>query len=179
MWRGESERILRKIFEDAGKRDRAIIFFDEFDAIGGQRNEHSHEASRHLVAQLLTLMDGFDKYENVIVLAATNRIEDIDTALRRPGRFDRELVFTHPTEPGRMAILESASRNLVLAPGTDLQRLAEVTDGWSGAELAAIFDEAVVNAAADDRPAITAEDLVIGYERAGAHRTGRKARNTR
>jgi transitional endoplasmic reticulum ATPase len=179
MWRGESERILRKIFEDAGKQDRAIIFFDEFDAMGGQRNEHSHEASRHLVAQLLTLMDGFEKYENVIVLAATNRIEDIDHALRRPGRFDRELAFKHPTVQGRRDILTSASSGLVLAPGVTLDNLVDPTDGWSGAELVAIFDEAVINAAVDDRPAITGEDLLIGYERAAAGRAGRLPRKSR
>lgn len=73
MWVGESERILRRIFEDAGRQPRSLIFFDEFDSIGGQRSERAHEASRHLVAQLLTLMDGFTRYENVIVLAATKQ----------------------------------------------------------------------------------------------------------
>jgi transitional endoplasmic reticulum ATPase len=176
MWRGESERILRKIFEDAGKQNRAIIFFDEFDAIGGQRNEHSHEASRHLVAQLLTLMDGFEKYENVIVLAATNRVDDIDTALRRPGRLDRELNFPYPNEAGRLDILTKAAANLVLAEGLPLDQIVKATDGWTGAELAGIWDDAVVTAAVDSRTAISGEDLLVGYERAATHRTGRRPR---
>jgi transitional endoplasmic reticulum ATPase len=179
MWRGESERILRKIFEDAGKQKRSIIFFDEFDSIGGHRSEHSHEASRHLVAQLLTLMDGFEKYDNVIVLAATNRVDDIDTALRRPGRFDRELAFPYPTAAGRFDILKKAAANLVLAPGLPFDQIVEQTEGWSGAEIAGIWDDAVVTAAVDDRRAISGEDLLVGYERAAVHRTDRRPRRAR
>jgi transitional endoplasmic reticulum ATPase len=91
-WYGQSEEILRRLFEDAAKQERgAIIFFDEIDSVAGQRRDESHEASRRVVAQLLALMDGFTPDNNVVVVAATNRPQDIDAALRRPGRFDWEI----------------------------------------------------------------------------------------
>jgi transitional endoplasmic reticulum ATPase len=173
MWRGESERILRKIFEDAGDQDRAIIFFDEFDSIGGQRSEHAHEASRHLVAQLLTLMDGFTPYQNVVVIAATNRVEDVDKALRRPGRFDWELAFPYPTASDRADILRKSANGVALADDLPIHLVAARTEGWTGAELAGIWREAVLVAAVDDRPLVSAEDLIVGYERAAAHRARR------
>lgn len=95
-WYSESEEILRKLFERAAEHKPAIIFFDEIDSIAGQRAEESHEASRRVVAQLLTLMDGFASDDNVVVIAATNRPQDIDAALRRPGRFDWEIHFPLP-----------------------------------------------------------------------------------
>jgi transitional endoplasmic reticulum ATPase len=92
-WYGQSEELLRKLFEDAEKQKQAIIFFDEIDSVAGQRADESHEASRRVVAQLLTLMDGFTK-NNVVVIATSNRPQDIDIALRRPGRFDWVSIFT-------------------------------------------------------------------------------------
>ena len=173
MWVGESERILRKIFEDAGRQERALIFFDEFDSIGGQRNERSHEASRHLVAQLLTLMDGFTRYENVIVLAATNRIDDIDRALRRPGRFDWELSFPPPTLRDRVDILKKSASGIAVAADLPYAEVAVRTEGWTGADLAAIWREAVLIAADDGREIVTAEDLLVGLGRAALHHASR------
>jgi transitional endoplasmic reticulum ATPase len=95
-WLGQSEELVRRIFEDAAKQERAIIFFDEIDSIAAHRETESHEASRRVVAQLLTAMDGFTKDQNVIVIATTNRPQDIDVALRRPGRLDWEIHFPLP-----------------------------------------------------------------------------------
>jgi transitional endoplasmic reticulum ATPase len=173
MWVGESERTLRKIFEDAGRQERALIFFDEFDSIGGQRSERSHESSRHLVAQLLTLMDGFTRYENVIVLAATNRIDDIDGALRRPGRFDWELSFPHPALQDRVDILKKSASGISMAADLPYAEVATRTEGWTGADLAAIWREAVLMAADDGREIVTAEDLLVGHERAALHHASR------
>lgn len=175
MWVGESERVLRKIFEDAGRQERALIFFDEFDSIGGQRSERAHEASRHLVAQLLTLMDGFRQYEHVMVLAATNRIEDIDSALRRPGRFDWELVFPRPSHADRIDILIKSSKGVSVSEGLPYHEIALRTDGWTGADLAAIWRECRLLAATEGRNVVTAEDLYVAHERAAAHRARRPA----
>ena len=98
-WYGESEELLRKLFESAAKHEKAIVFFDEIDSVAAQRADQSHEASKRVVAQLLTLMDGFSSNANVIVIAATNRPQDLDVALRRPGRFDWEIEFPYPDEP--------------------------------------------------------------------------------
>ena len=87
-WYGQSEELLRRIFESAGNDDKAIVFFDEIDSVAAQRDDRSHEASKRVVAQLLTLMDGFSSSEGIVVIAATNRPQDLDVALRRPGRFD-------------------------------------------------------------------------------------------
>ena len=95
-WYGQSEEILRMLFEDAAHQDQAIIFFDEIDSVAGQRNDETHEESRRVVAQLLALMDGFTSDSNIVVIAATNRPQDIDAALRRPGRFDWEIDFPLP-----------------------------------------------------------------------------------
>lgn len=173
MWVGESERILRKIFEDAGRQERSLIFFDEFDSIGGWRSERAHEASRHLVAQLLTLMDGFTQYDNVIVLAATNRIEDVDGALRRPGRFDWELPFPHPQQQDRVDILMKSAEGISVAVDIPYEDIASRTDGWTGADLAAIWRQAVLMAADEAREIVTAEDLYVGHQRAAIHRARR------
>lgn len=154
MWVGESERALRNIFEDACRQERALIFFDEFDSIGGQRSERAHEASRHLVAQLLTLMDGFRQYEHVMVLAATNRIGDIDSALRRPGRFDWELVFPRPSHADRIDILNKSSKGVSVSQGLPYHEIASRTDGWTGADLAAIWRECRLLAATEGRSAV-------------------------
>ena len=100
-WYGQTEELLRKLFEAAGKEDKAIIFFDEIDSVAAQRGDESHEASKRVVAQLLTLMDGFTSHPNVVVIAATNRPQDLDVALRRPGRFDWVIHFPYPDHSGR------------------------------------------------------------------------------
>lgn len=158
---GDTEQILRRIFQEAQTRPRAIVFFDEIDSIAGERNEGSHEASDRLVAQLLTEMDGFSQAEgNVIVLAATNRPDRIDPALRRPGRFDWEITFGLPDADDRLAILEVDARRFSTVEPLPLESIADESAGWSGAELASIWTEAALLAARDDRPAIDGEDLM-------------------
>lgn len=169
-WYGESEEILRRIFSDASKRTPSIVFFDEIDSVAGQRNEEAHEASKRVVAQLLTLMDGFSPDANVTVIAATNRPQDIDIALRRPGRFDWEIDFPLPDRADREAILQISARELATADPLPHAWVAASSEGWSGAELSAIRKEAALLAADDDREIIMTEDYLAGHERVAAQR---------
>ncbi|WP_244909099.1 ATP-binding protein [Microbacterium sorbitolivorans] len=167
-WVGDTEDTLRKIFEaaTASKSGRAIIFFDEIDSIAERRSGDSHESSHRLVAQLLTLMDGFDdKGKSVIVIAATNRAEALDPALLRPGRFDWEIQFGLPSLTDRLEILSVRASKLTTEGQLPLEDIAALTNGWSAAELTAIWTEAALVAAGDDRGAITSEDLAVAYER--------------
>lgn len=165
-WVGDSEETLRRIFEAASKSERAIIFFDEIDSLAEQRSGDTHEASKRLVAQLLTLMDGFDQNAgNVVVVAATNRINDIDIALRRPGRFDWEIEFGMPDAYDRLEILRVSMRNLSVVGELPLEEVAERTDGWSAAQVSSLWTEAALLAAADSRKSISPEDLAEAYER--------------
>lgn len=166
-WLGDSESLLRRIFEAAEAADRAIVFFDEIDSLAEKRNEDTHEASKRLVAQLLTLMDGFDNQAagNVIVIAATNRVDDIDIAIRRPGRFDWEIEFGMPTATDRLAILEASGARLTLSCPLPLEEVAERSEGWSAAKLTAIWTEAALLAAKDSRSAICDLDFVEAFER--------------
>jgi transitional endoplasmic reticulum ATPase len=164
-WYGQSEELIREIFEDAAKQERAIVFFDEIDSLASQRNDASHEASRRIVGQLLTVMDGFTSDSNVIVLATTNRLCDIDTALRRPGRFDWEINFPLPSRQDREAILVASARPLSVGPDLPHSIIADMTDSWSPAALGAIWSEAALLAVQDDREVILAEDYFGGYER--------------
>ncbi len=169
-WLGQSEELMRRLFEHAEKHAPAIIFFDEIDSIAGHRTDESHEASRRLVAQLLTLMDGFRAAANVIVIAATNRPQDIDVALRRPGRFDVEVDFPLPDLSDRREILIAATRRLAVGDGLRHEEIAAHTEGWSAAELANIWSEAALVAAMDDRARILDEDYLAGFERVGLQR---------
>lgn len=168
-WYGQSEELLRKIFE-AASNNKAIIFFDEIDSVAAQRDGDAHEASRRVVAQLLTLMDGFNSTTNVVVIAATNRPQDLDVALRRPGRFDWEIEFPFPDLTDREDILMKTARHLETAERLPHKYLAERTVGWSPAELAAVWSEAALLAVADDRGSILAEDYVGGFERVARQR---------
>lgn len=168
-WFGESEETLRRIFEDAKEHAPSIIFFDEIDSVATQRAE-SHEASRRVVAQLLTLMDGFASASNVVVIAATNRPQDIDIALRRPGRFDWEIEFTLPTLEDRCAILSASAAGLDTTGALPHDAIAARTEDWSSAELAAIWSEAALLAIADKRSTIVAEDYVGGHSRVAGQR---------
>ncbi len=143
---GESEARLREIFEEAQKNAPAIIFIDEIDAIAPKRDEVVGEVERRVVAQLLALMDGLKERGNVIVIAATNRINAVDPALRRPGRFDREIEIPLPDKQGRLEILQIHTRNMPLAKDVDLEKLAEITHGYTGADLAALVREAAMHA---------------------------------
>jgi ATP-dependent 26S proteasome regulatory subunit len=164
-WYGESEEMLRRIFEHAARQERAIVFFDEIDSVAGQRAEESHEASRRVVAQLLTSMDGFSADDNVVVIAATNRPQDIDAALRRPGRFDWEIRFPLPDRTDREEILRKGAGRLSTRGVLSHEIVADKTEGWSAAELSAIWSEAALIAASGGRSAIRDEDYVGGFER--------------
>lgn len=169
-WYGESEKILRTIFEDASRQKRSIVFFDEIDSIATQRNDEAHEASRRVVAQLLTLMDGFSPDSNVVVIATTNRPQDIDIALRRPGRLDWEIDFRLPTREDREEILQIAAKKLSTSPPLPHALVAEKTNSWSAAELTAIWSEAALLAVDDGREVILSEDYLGGYMRVADRR---------
>lgn len=167
-WVGDSEGTLRKIFEAAttSASGHAIIFFDEIDSIAERRTGESHEASKRLVAQLLTLMDGFDeKGSNIVVIAATNRVDSLDPALTRPGRFDWEIEFGIPTLVDRLEILRVGASHLQTIGTLPLEDVAVLTAGWSAAELSSIWAEAALLAASERRDRISAEDVAQGYER--------------
>ncbi|MDQ4088434.1 MAG: AAA family ATPase, partial [Pseudomonadota bacterium] len=143
---GESEKRLRELFEEAGKAAPSIIFIDEIDSIAPKRGQVTGETEKRLVAQLLSLMDGLQPRQNLIVIAATNRPEAIDEALRRPGRFDREIIIGVPDEAGRREILAIHTRGMPLADGVELGELARKTYGFVGADLAALTREAAIEA---------------------------------
>ncbi|HDD26181.1 MAG TPA: AAA family ATPase, partial [Acidilobales archaeon] len=143
---GESEQRLREIFEEAKKHSPAIIFIDEIDAIAPKRDEVLGEVERRVVAQLLTLLDGLQSRGDVIVIGATNRPHALDPALRRPGRFDREIEIPLPDKHGRLEILQIHTRNMPLAKDVDLRKIAEITHGFTGADLAALVKEAAMYA---------------------------------
>jgi transitional endoplasmic reticulum ATPase len=169
-WFGQSEELVRKIFDDAAQQPRAIVFFDEIDSLAFQRKDESHEASRRIVGQLLTSMDGFTPETNVVVIATTNRPGDIDVALRRPGRFDWEIHFPLPSRPDREAILRTSARALNVGGELPHSLIADNTDGWSPADLTAIWSEAALLAVQDDREEILAEDYFGAYDRVAAQR---------
>jgi len=145
-WYGESERRLREIFREAKENAPSIIFIDEIDAIAPKREEVTGEVEKRVVSQLLALMDGLEARGDVIVIAATNRPEALDPALRRPGRFDREIRIGVPDKNGRKEILQIHTRNMPLADDVDLDELARITHGFVGADLAALAREAAMNA---------------------------------
>ena len=161
---GESEKRLREVFEEAAQSAPSIIFIDEIDSIAPKRGQVSGEAEKRLVAQLLTLMDGIEPRQNLVVIAATNRPEAIDEALRRPGRFDREIVVGVPDEPGRREILGIHTRGMPLAEGIDLDDLARRTYGFVGADLAALVREAALEAVRRILPRINFEEASIPPE---------------
>ncbi|HTR18162.1 MAG TPA: CDC48 family AAA ATPase [Acetobacteraceae bacterium] len=141
---GESEQRLRDVFQQAGQRAPSIIFIDEIDSIAPKRDATHGEVERRLVAQLLTLMDGLEPRQNVVVIAATNRIDSIDEALRRPGRFDREIVLGVPDRDGRRQVLAIHTRGMPLAEDVDLDALARATYGFVGADISALAREAAM-----------------------------------
>ena len=170
-WLGESENLLRKLFQVAAKDGKAIIFFDEIDSVAVERGDTTHEASKRIVAQLLTLMDGFSSDDNVVVIAATNRPQDLDAAVRRPGRFDWEIEFPHPNEGDREDILtKKASQHRIRDP-LPHGLVARHSEGWSGADLAAIWTEAGLLAVKDNRDEIREEDYIGGFERVSRYKT--------
>nr|XP_028573113.1 transitional endoplasmic reticulum ATPase-like [Podarcis muralis] len=158
---GESESNLRKAFEEAEKNAPAIIFIDELDAIAPKREKTHGEVERRIVSQLLTLMDGLKQRSHVIVMAATNRPNSIDPALRRFGRFDREIDIGIPDSVGRLEILQIHTKNMKLADDVDLERVANETHGHVGADLAALCSEAALQAIRKKMSVIDLEDDTI------------------
>ncbi len=152
---GDSEKRLREIFQEAKSKAPSIIFLDEIDAIGPKRSEVQGEVEKRVVAQLLSLMDGLGGRGQVVVIGATNLPDNLDPALRRPGRFDREVVINPPDASGRLEILEVHTRGMPLAADVDLRRLASVTHGFVGADLTALCREAAMNRVRVQLPAWT------------------------
>ncbi|MFS0772551.1 CDC48 family AAA ATPase [Sphingomonas sp. 1P08PE] len=161
---GESEGKLREIFEEASKSAPSIVFIDEIDSIAPKRGQVQGEAEKRLVAQLLTLMDGLEARANLVVIAATNRPEALDEALRRPGRFDREIVVGVPDERGRREILGIHTRGMPLGDKVDLAELARTTYGFVGADLAALAREAAIEAVRRIMPRLNLEERTIPPE---------------
>jgi transitional endoplasmic reticulum ATPase len=165
---GESEQKLRKIFEEAEENAPSIIFIDELDAIAPKREDVQGEVERRVVAQLLATMDGLKARGQVIVIGATNRVNALDPALRRPGRFDREIEIGVPDETGRLEVLHIHSRGMPLtAEGdnrVDLQNLAHITHGFVGADLNALCREAAMKALRRYLPQFNLEDEEIPQE---------------
>ncbi len=142
---GEAEKRIRDIFDEAEKNAPSIIFIDEIDAIAPKREESYGEVERRVVAQLLATMDGLKSRGKVIVIGATNRPNAIDPALRRPGRFDREIEIGVPGKNARLSILKIHTRNMPLTPDVKLEKLAEITHGFVGADLEALCKEAAMS----------------------------------
>jgi transitional endoplasmic reticulum ATPase len=155
---GESEARLREMFQQAQKNSPSIIFIDELDAIAPKREEVTGEVERRVVAQLLALMDGLTGRGNLIVIGATNRPEALDPALRRPGRFDREIEIGVPDKKGRFEILQIHTRGMPLSKDVDLKKLSEMSHGYTGADLSALGRETAMKALRRYLPEINLED---------------------
>jgi transitional endoplasmic reticulum ATPase len=155
---GESEARLREIFQQAQQNSPSIIFVDELDAIAPKREEVTGEVERRVVAQLLALMDGLSGRGNVIVIGATNRPSALDPAIRRPGRFDREIEIGVPDKQGRYEVLQIHTRGMPLAEDVDLKKLAELSHGYTGADLAALGRETAMKALRRYLPQINLEE---------------------
>jgi len=161
---GESEARLREVFQEAEQNAPSIIFIDELDAIAPKRSEVTGEVERRVVSQLLTLMDGLRSRGQVVVMGATNRMEAIDPALRRPGRFDREIRIGVPDRNGRKEILLIHTRRMPLADDVNIDELADITHGFVGADIAALTREAAMNALRRFLPHIDLEKEIIPAE---------------
>ena len=161
---GESEAHLRKIFEETSKKGPSILFIDEIDAIAPKRENVVGDVEKRVVAQLLALMDGLNRRQNIIVIAATNIPNALDPALRRPGRFDREIVIPIPDRRGRLEILEIHSRGMPLAADVRMEHLAEITHGFVGADLEALCREAAMSCLRQIMGGIDFSQAGIPYE---------------
>ena len=161
---GESESNLRKAFEEAEKNSPSIIFIDEIDSIAPKREKTQGEVERRIVSQLLTLMDGMKKRSHIIVMGATNRPNSIDPALRRFGRFDREIDIGVPDEVGRLEIIRIHTRNMKLGDEVDLEKVSKNTHGFVGSDLAALCTEAALQCIREKMDLIDLEDETIDAE---------------
>src|SRR5579875_759564 len=161
---GESEERLRQIFEEAEKNAPSIIFIDEIDSIAPKREEVTGEVEKRVVAQLLSLMDGMESRGKVVVIAATNRPDALDPALRRPGRFDREIEIGIPDQQGRLEVLQIHTRGMPLAEDVNLKKLASSSHGFVGADLQALAKEAAMRSLRRILPSIDLEKESIPAE---------------
>src|SRR5947199_548543 len=157
---GESEERLREVFKEAQKNAPSILFIDEIDSIAPKREEVTGEVERRVVAQLLSLMDGLEERGRVVVLAATNRPDSIDPALRRPGRFDREIEIGVPDKAARHEILQVHTRAMPLTLDVDLHRLSDICHGYTGADISALCREAAMKALRRYLPSIHLEEKI-------------------
>jgi transitional endoplasmic reticulum ATPase len=157
---GESEQRLREIFEQANKEAPSIIFIDELDSIAPKREEVTGEVERRVVAQLLTMMDGLEERGQVVVIGATNRIDAIDPALRRPGRFDREIEIGVPDRHERIEIFQIHTRGMPLSNDVKLENISERTHGFVGADISALAKEAAMKALRRYLPRIKQDEIV-------------------
>lgn len=161
---GESEQRLREVFEEAAENAPSIIFIDELDSITPKREEVTGEVERRVVAQLLTMMDGLEERGQVVVIGATNRLDAIDPALRRPGRFDREIEIGVPSNSDRVEILKIHTRGMPLYDDVRLEELSERTHGYTGADIAALSREAAIRALRRYLPHINLDEDEIPEE---------------
>ncbi|WP_440771607.1 CDC48 family AAA ATPase [Natronorubrum sp. DTA28] len=161
---GESEEKLREVFEEAEENAPAIVFIDELDSIAAKREDAGGDVERRVVAQLLSLMDGLEERGRVTVIAATNRVDDIDPALRRGGRFDREIEIGVPDKDGRKEILQVHTRGMPLVDSVDLDHYASNTHGFVGADLESLARESAMNALRRIRPDLDLEEDEIDAE---------------
>ncbi|MFQ6129340.1 MAG: AAA family ATPase [Candidatus Hadarchaeaceae archaeon] len=163
-WYGESEARLREVFQQAEKNAPSIVFIDELDAIAPKREEVTGEVERRVVATLCTALDGLKARGKVIVIGATNRVNALDPAIRRPGRFDREIEIGVPDRDGRKEILQIHTRGMPLAKDVNLDRYADITHGFVGADLEALAKEAAMSALRRILPEIKLEEKIIPPE---------------
>lgn len=163
-YHGESEEHLREIFKQAQENAPTIIFIDEIDSIAPKREEVTGETERRVVAQMLSLMDGLESRGKVVVIGATNRPNALDPALRRPGRFDREIEIGVPDKAGRLEILQIHTRGMPLEDGIDLDKFANLTHGYVGADLSALCKEAAMRSLRRILPELNLEDDIIPIE---------------
>lgn len=161
---GESEEQLREVFEEAEENSPSIIFMDELDSIASQRGESGGDVEKRVVAQLLSLMDGLEEREDVVVIGATNRVDAIDPALRRGGRFDREIEVSAPSQKGRREIFDVHTRSMPIGDGIDLDEYAEKTHGFVGADIESLCKESAMTAIRRIKPTIDLEVDTIDAE---------------
>ena len=165
MFAGLGAARIRRLFNEARQNRPAIVFIDEIDAVGGERGSDNNSEREQTLNQLLVEMDGFGTTGDLVVIAASNRLEKLDAALLRPGRFDRQILVSPPDVSGREAILRVHSRNKPLGPDVDLPIVARQTSGLAGADLANICNEAAIFAAREHRSRIEQEHFEAALER--------------
>ena len=170
MFVGVGASRVRDLFEEGKKHSPCIIFIDEIDAVARRRGTGmggSHDEREQTLNQLLVEMDGFGVNEGIIVMAATNRVDVLDPAILRPGRFDRQVAVARPDVRGREAILKVHAKNKPLAEDVDLHQIAQTTAGFTGAELESLLNEAAILAAKDDRMYIRQQDIKSAFIKVG------------